>query len=222
MRLTDLHAQLFSMDADYIKHPTDDFSHAHSIEFDCPGCAGKPHSHRIWAPFMGKEPKYPGPSWRASGTGIGDLTFSDDPAGSRSIRMLSRCLSHFNVTNGAIDFYGDSGHATYQPEKRMTDTPETTGPSAETDARSQTEATPKVPAEHPIAESPPSGFSTTHALKYLNGTLHQLFANGHPGAELSHVWVPVPGTSIQAGLMAAVEKMIEEKLAAFAAAKLGG
>lgn len=114
-----LNPQLFSMGADYVKHPTDDLAQAHSVEFDCPGCAGKAWSHRIWAPFLDKEPKYPGPSWRQTGSSIDDFTFVDAPDGhSRSIRMLVGCKSHFNITNGQIDFYGDSEHEKYCPPGR--------------------------------------------------------------------------------------------------------
>lgn len=108
-----LNPQLFSMGADYVKHPTEDFAQAHSMEIDCPGCSGKPWTHRIWVPFKGKEPKYPGPSWRTAG-GLEDLSLVDDPEGSRSIRMLGGCKSHFNITAGAIDFYGDSEHGAWR------------------------------------------------------------------------------------------------------------
>jgi hypothetical protein len=77
---------------------------AQAVEFDCPGCVGTERAHRIWANFArGKK------GWTEQGTDFADLTFVDAPTGSRSVRVLgSPCHSHFNLTNGAIDHYGDS------------------------------------------------------------------------------------------------------------------
>jgi hypothetical protein len=100
MKLTDLKAEL--------RHPNWDgtapvtVAQAWGVHFTCP--CGK---HEIWAPFQHATAS--SPAWAASGEGLHDLTFSDSPRGSRSIRCNGPCKAHFNITNGAIDFYGDSG-----------------------------------------------------------------------------------------------------------------
>lgn len=214
MRLTELHPQFLGEDT---SNPTD-FINAVAIEFDCPGCAGTSRSHRIFAPFQGKWAGG-GPKWAASGTGYTDLTFSDTREGSRSIRMLSRCKSHFNVTQGAIDFYGDSGHT--QPQERpMTDpipgvaaTNTTTeqGASAATQAAKSQE----TPSGAVVAPESPMGYIKTHTLEFVNGILHQLHVAGHTGQEPAKVLVPVAGTSTPPGLLAGIEESVSKRLAAF-------
>jgi hypothetical protein len=79
-------------------------SEAKGIQFDCPGCVGTERSHRIFANFARGQR-----GWTEQGTSFENLTFIDAPTGSRSVRMLGvPCHSHFNITNGEIDFYGDS------------------------------------------------------------------------------------------------------------------
>ena len=157
---------------------TDDYNAAIAIEFDCPGCAGTKWSHRIWAPFQGRYDG-PGPKWTASGSGYNDLTFSDAPTGSRSIRMLSGCKSHFNVTGGAIDFYGDSGHTTWSPS--MTKTAKTESPAAA--------------EETTAAPDPTAGFVRTNELKIVDGELLQKWDAFHIGADSKWLGVPVEDSS---------------------------
>jgi hypothetical protein len=80
---------------------------AMGVSFDCPGCVGSERAHRVTMPFASKNPT--GTAWTEQGTGFENLTFVDAPRGSRSLRVLGHpCHSHFNVTNGEIDHYGDS------------------------------------------------------------------------------------------------------------------
>lgn len=153
---------------------TDDFAAAIAIEFDCPGCAGTKHSHRIWAPFEGRYDG-PGPKWTATGSGYNDLTFNDTDKGSRSIRYLSGCKSHFNVTGGAIDFYGDSGHTTWSPS--MTKTAKTESPAAA--------------EETTAAADPTAGFVRTNELKIVDGELIQKWEPFHIGDDAKWLAVPV-------------------------------
>src|SRR5262249_32075622 len=186
-------------------------------EFDCPGCAGKPWSHRIWAPFLGRYPMDPARTaqWTASGTGYSDLTFSDAPGHSRSIRCLGGCRSHFNVTSGAIDFYGDSGHATYQPQE----TPVTDTQAAPTSAQSVPQSEPAKPSDTlPVAAQSPLGYVRTHVLEFVNGILHQVHEAPHENAEVPKVLVPVPGSAVPPGLLAAFEQAAETRVKALEAA----
>ena len=97
MRLTDLNPRLRHPD---IKAPT--VSEAYGVEFTCP--CGK---HQLWCNFQNR---YGGTTgWAATGTDVNDLTFHDSPLGTRSVRYLGPCKAHFNITNGALDFYDDSG-----------------------------------------------------------------------------------------------------------------
>jgi hypothetical protein len=203
VRILDLHPQFRAADG----HPTDDFAQAIAIQFDCPGCAGTKRSHPIWAPFQGRY-NGPGPAWSASGSGYQDLTFSDSPQGTRSIRVLSGCRSHFNVTGGAIDFYGDSGH-TNPRETPMTD--ETTAAAGETDA-AEGETKP-AQAETPVHEEAPLGFLRTTYLKFVNGVLHQEWHNPFTNDAPAKVLVPVAGTSSPPGLLSAIEEMIKGHVA---------
>lgn len=157
---------------------TDDYNAAIAIEFDCPGCAHTKHSHRIWAPFLGRYDG-PGPAWSASGSGYNDLTFSDVPGHSRSIRYLSGCKSHFNVTSGAIDFYGDSGHT--QWSQKMNET-------AKTDETAGAEADTQTAAAVDPTQGPP-GFAKSLDLKFIDGKLHQKWTDGHGVAD--PLWIPV-------------------------------
>lgn len=157
---------------------TDDYNAAIAIEFDCPGCAHTKHSHRIWAPFQGRY-EGPGPKWTATGTGYNDLTFHDTDKGTRSIRYLSGCKSHFNVTGGAIDFYGDSGHTNWS--KKMN---ETTQETAGTDAAAETQ-----PAAAVDPTVGPPGFAKSMDLKFIDGKLHQKWTDGHGVAD--SLWIPV-------------------------------
>lgn len=105
MRLSDLSATLAHPDN---ANPT--LAQAWGIKFKCPGCVGTPHEHEIWAPFVGRSS---GAAWTPTGTSLEDLSFIDAPQGSRSIRVTEypgSCRSHFNIVNGGIEFYGDSGH----------------------------------------------------------------------------------------------------------------
>lgn len=208
MRLRELNAKLISV-ANYKKTEVQTIAEAILVEFDCPGCAGKPWSHRIWAPFLGKYDTL-GPAWRVHGSTLDDLTFVDDGPNTRSIRMLGGCKSHFNVTGGAIDFYGDSGHSTYHPEISMPPTSDAPAPQTQAPADAGKPAS-EAPKEHPVVESAPAGFGSGGVLKYLSGQLHQLFHNPHPNVEPTAVWVPVPGTSIPGGLMHAVEEFVAER-----------
>jgi len=79
---------------------------AMGLQFDCPGCVGTERTHRIWTPFARSNG---GKGWAEQGTTFENLTFVDAPTGSRSVRVTGYpCHSHFNITNGEIDFYGDS------------------------------------------------------------------------------------------------------------------
>ena len=193
---------------------TDDYDKAIGIHFDCPGCAGTQNGHPIWAPFQGRYTG-PGPKWAASGTGYQDLTFSDSPQGSRSIRCLGGCRSHFNVTGGAIDFYGDSGHTTPR-ERPMTD--ETSVPQA-TEPETAAEVTTAPPASPPpVAEAAPLGFVRTAFLSFVNGVLHQEWHNPFVGGEHpAKVLVPVAGTSVPASLLSSIEEMIKSHVVALEA-----
>ena len=175
MQLTTLNPKFRDRDGE----DTDDFNAAVAIEFDCPGCAHTKYTHRIWAPFQGRYDG-PGPKWTASGSGYHDLTFSDAPTGTRSIRYLSGCKSHFNVTSGAIDFYGDSGHT--QWSKKMNETAqETTGSDA-------AETQPAAAALLDPTVGPP-GYAKTMDLKFIDGKLNQKWVDGH-GVQDS-MWIPV-------------------------------
>lgn len=169
---------------------TDDFAKAVAIEFDCPGCVGTPFEHRIFAPFLGRYPTE-GPAWSASGSGYHDLTFSDAGAHTRSIRVNGGCRSHFNVTNGAIDFYGDSGH-TQPRERRVT---ETTGAEGATKgAEGETTGAEGATKEAAAATSRiPPGHVKTHHLKFIDGILHQLHLLEEPGQAASEHWEPIEG-----------------------------
>lgn len=170
---------------------TDDFALAIGIHFDCPGCAGTRYSHPIWAPFQGRYTG-PGPKWAAGGTGYQDLTFSDSAQGSRSIRVLGGCCSHFNVTGGEIDFYADSGHNNPR-ERPMTDETQATEP--ETQAEVTTAPAPPA-APPPTVDSAPMGFVRTAFLSFVNGVLHQEWHNPFVGGDHPpKVLVPVPGTA---------------------------
>lgn len=80
---------------------------ADTLWLDCPGCKGTERDHRLRMPFAQKHPS--GCAWTVQGTDFSNLSFVDDARGSRSLRVLGYpCHSHFNITNGEIDFYGDS------------------------------------------------------------------------------------------------------------------
>jgi hypothetical protein len=76
MRLATLHPELRRGPPHWGN--TEDFAQATSIEFDCPGCAGTPHHHRIWAPFLGRY-ETTGASWTPTGDSIDTLSFVDAP-----------------------------------------------------------------------------------------------------------------------------------------------
>jgi hypothetical protein len=158
---------------------TDDYNAAIAIEFDCPGCAGTKHSHRIWAPFEGRYDG-PGPKWTATGSGYNDLTFNDTDKGSRSIRYLSGCKSHFNVTSGAIDFYGDSGHT--QWSQKMNETAKDTAAST---------GAPTAEAETAPAADPTAGYVRTMQLKFVDGRLQQKWEAFHIGGVPQEKWIEV-------------------------------
>lgn len=169
MRLSALRPDLQTMDG----VPAAQFADAASVTFDCPGCVGTRHRHRIWAPFQGKSGSRV--AWCAQGDSIENLTFVDSPQGLRSIRVLSGCKSHFNVTNGAIDFYGDSGHNN-QRATTMADDPATEG--------EQTAA--------PAPADPLAGFRKTYHLRFKGGRLQQRWDSGHDGPDPQ--WVDVEDT----------------------------
>lgn len=207
MKLTELRPQFRQGAPDW--GDTDSFSQAIAVEFDCPGCAGKPWSHRIWAPFMGRYPGS-GACWSASGTGYTDLTFSDAPGHSRSIRCLGGCRSHFNVTAGAIDFYGDSGHSTYRPENTVTEQHQ----AAPTSSQPAPQTEPAKPSDTAvIVNQAPLGYIKTHFLEFVNGLLHQVHEAPHSGQDPAKVLVPVPGSPVPPGLLAAIESTIVGKFA---------
>lgn len=185
MRLAELRPKFHTSDFE----ETDDYAAATGIYFECPGCVNTPFRHRIWAPF---QDRYDGggPAWCASGSGYQDLTFSDSPKGTRSIRVLSGCCSHFNVTSGAIDFYGDSGH-TKPRETPMTKSTET---------QAADEATPSTEPTGPDL----TGYTVTPYLRFddMEGAsiLHQRWDNQHSGdGREPQVWLPVPGTQANRG-----------------------
>src|SRR5882762_8913458 len=101
MKLTpDLHAEFTPEGATTV-------AEANGVSFDCPGCLGTERHHRLHMPFASKCPT--GTAWTEQGTSLEDLTFVDAPRGTRSLRVLGYpCHSHFNITGGAIGFYGDS------------------------------------------------------------------------------------------------------------------
>ena len=212
MKLTELRPQFRQGEPDW--GDTNEHAKAIAIEFDCPGCVGKPWSHRIWAPFLGRYPMDPAKTaqWTASGSGYHDLTFSDVPGHSRSIRVLSGCRSHFNVTSGAIDFYGDSGHTNYRPQE-IPVTEETN--AAPTSAQPAPQTAPAKPSDTaPVVQETPVGYVKTHILEFVNGLLHQVHEAPHQGQEPAKVLVPVPGSSTPPGLLSQVETLVEERVAA--------
>ena len=84
-----------------------DVAGADALVFDCPGCVGTERAHRLWMPFAQKHPT--GTAWTVTGESFENLSFIDAPRGTRSLRVLGHpCHSHFNVTQGAIEHYGDS------------------------------------------------------------------------------------------------------------------
>lgn len=189
---------------------------ADAIEFDCPGCVGTCWHHRIWAPFLNREAtqRLGGSRWWVEGSTLDDFTFIDRPDGhTRSIRMLWGCKSHFNITGGAIDFYGDSGH--HQPQE----TPMSEKTTAPTPSTPPGEKTP--PAGIPTVEHAPPGFTRTGIFAWLNGVLHQRHESPHTGDETPAVMVPVPGSSTPPGLLSQIEAMLEAKLKAFEAKYFG-
>jgi hypothetical protein len=186
VRLRDLHPELRR--GPPVWGSTAVFAEASSIEFDCPGCVGTPWHHRIWAPFLGKY-ETNGAAWSAVGESIDTLSFVDVPNHSRSIRVTSGCCAHFNVTAGAIDFYGDSGH-TKPREKPVS---ETTEPQAETtDPAGETPAV-HVPTPPAIADTAPVGYLKSMFLHFFDGVLHQRHDAPHSGQVPTEVWVPVSG-----------------------------
>lgn len=208
MKLTELRPQFRQGPPEW--GDVEDYAKAIAIEFDCPGCAGKPWRHRIFAPFLGRGWDL-GPAWSASGSGYDDLTFSDAPGHSRSIRVTGGCKSHFNVTSGGIDFYGDSGHTAYQPEERsVTEDAQTATKAAETETKTADPQTDAGTGET-THERAPAGHTPTNGFRFIGGRLHQLF-EGPPGKPPA--MVAVPGTSTPPGLLADIEKMIDAKLAA--------
>lgn len=89
---------------------TTSFEHALGVQFDCPGCklaGGKNHRIAMNIKGRGDDARLwwnPGNS-----TGLADLTFVDDGPHTRSLRVMGHpCHSHFNITMGVIDFYGDA------------------------------------------------------------------------------------------------------------------
>lgn len=202
MKLAELHPQFRQGPPDW--GDTDEYAKAIVVEFDCPGCIGKPWSHRIFAPFLNRG-WGEGPSWSASGSGYHDLTFSDHGSHTRSIRCNGGCRSHFNVTGGAIDFYGDSGHNTYNPpleERSVTDDTQAAPKAADP-------TTPAALTEVEVSATRPAGSAPMNVFRYINGHLHQLFegAGGPPKA------VPVPGTAIPPGLVDQVKTAVSSDLA---------
>lgn len=102
MKLTDLNPVWWPSHA-----KPSSMAEAFGVTFDCPGCKGTERAHRLTMPFASKNST--GAAWTEQGTDFDNLTFVDAPRGSRSLRVLGfPCRSHFNVTNGAIDHYGDS------------------------------------------------------------------------------------------------------------------
>jgi hypothetical protein len=176
MRLSTLHPELRRGPPNW--GSTEDFGEATSIEFDCPGCVRTPHHHRIWAPFLGRY-QTNGAAWTPTGTSIDTLSFVDVPGHSRSIRVMFGCCSHFNVTNGAIDFYSDSGHTKPRdpPMTEQAPAPEPLAPLA----------------KFVTAVEAPIGYVKTLFLHFLDGVLHQRHDDGHGVAP--SVWVPVSSTT---------------------------
>jgi hypothetical protein len=198
---------------------TNECAEAIGIEFDCPGCVGKAWSHRIWAPFLGRYPMGPAMTaqWTASGSGYHDLTFSDAPGHSRSIRCIGGCRSHFNVTSGAIDFYDDSGHTTYRPQEMpVTEPTSTSAPEAQASPTSTQSAPPATTAKPsdtaPTVTQTPLGYVKTHVFEFINGILHQLHEAPHSGQDPPKVLVPVPGSSTPPGLLSNVEQLVEQRV----------
>lgn len=100
MRLTELNAKWYPETATSM-------AEALGVVFDCPGCKGTERAHRLHMPFASKNAH--GTAWTEQGSSLEDLTFVDAARGTRSLRVLGHpCHSHFNVTSGAIDHYGDS------------------------------------------------------------------------------------------------------------------
>lgn len=191
MKLTELRPQFRQGEPEWGN--TDEYSKAIAIEFDCPGCVGKPWSHRIWAPFLGRYPMDPAKTaqWTASGSGYQDLTFSDAPGHSRSIRCIGGCQSHFNVTAGAIDFYGDSGHTHYRPQEVPVTEPTDAAAPTSTQPAPQTETVKPVPR----VNAPPTGYVKTHFFEWIDGILHQVHDAPHSNTDPPKVLVPVPGAA---------------------------
>jgi hypothetical protein len=80
---------------------------ADTLWFNCPGCVGTERAHRLRMPFAQKHPT--GTAWTVQGSDFTNLSFVDDPRGSRSLRVMGYpCHSHFNITSGQIEFHGDS------------------------------------------------------------------------------------------------------------------
>lgn len=217
MKLTELRPQFRQGEPEW--GDTDDYARAIAIEFDCPGCVGKPWSHRIWTPFLGRYPMNPEKTaqWTASGTGYNDLTFSDAPGHSRSIRCFGGCRSHFNVTSGAIDFYGDSGHNHYHPQEiSVTEQQPSAAPQAQASPTSPQPAPQSAPSKPSdtatVVQETPLGYVKTHILEFVNGILHQVHEAPHEGQEPAKVLVPVPGTATPPGLLAGVEELVEQRV----------
>jgi len=214
IRLRALFPEFYRLGDQEHHHEPDLIGDAFAIEFNCPGCCDTPHSHRIFAPFQGRYTGG-GPKWAVMGSSFDDLTFYDTAEGSRSIRVLSGCRSHFNLVCGNIEFYCDSGHLNYRPESTMpipvNDTPAQAVQTAE-DAGG-----PDLPYSGPLSlvvyEQPLDGFNITPVLQYYSGMLVQRYDNPH-NTQPQQIWVRVPGTPTPPGLLHYVDQMIEQKMAA--------
>src|SRR5271155_4091104 len=113
MRLAELEPQFLRREGN-VHHYVDSANEADGIFFLCPECfkhnGGSVGTHGCicWKPHIPQD-VHPVPGcWSFTGDSYQNLTLV---AGSSSVKLDAEggCKAHFNVTNGEIQFHGDSG-----------------------------------------------------------------------------------------------------------------
>lgn len=204
MRLADLEPYFHKMSAEGYLIPVEHLDERIvAVDFVCPGCIGKLWAHRVFAPRAGAWP-HGGSVWTYTGTSFEDLSFVDSPTGSRSVRVRGGCGSHFNVVQGAIEFYDDSQHASYHPADRFN----LENAPAEPDHHQPGENAVTEQSSDTYADVVPDGYVRTGVLKYENGILYQLHCAPYEGPQPQKVFVSVPGTATPPGLLNFFEQQL--------------
>ncbi len=192
----------------------------HYMHYNCPCGCGSAGA----VPVKLQDEPDPGrpPFWIWNGN-------EERPTLTPSMRRMSGCKSHVNLTDGAWFAHSDgpplavncfkAGDPVAQKFQIVYERAPFVSPNSQertvTDQPDPTQAPPALTQVSGV----PDGHTKTNHIKFLNGLLHQLHILEEPGKPTSEHWEPIAGTPIPAGLLADIEKMIDEKIAAALAPK---